>query len=772
MKGVIKVPKKKKPNLEPEIEQKLQYIGLSLDKVPEDILQYKSLNYRIPKGYDEKQYKQYRYIPVNQIQILLSPTNRLDALEERYKKARPLLQYLDQEDEENILKHAVFLNMLKQMNIEEIEKIEEEQNNLAKTIPFKVKFEGSYLWQIYYAEVTGQYFMIVPTTDSDYSAFFYLLKKKLENKNSNMVYVPVIGVEYSKNYLSREAFEDIQNYLRLFAKEWPSIYEVYNEKNELAIHIVGETSVYGKIRSLYRIVLKNSVEANHFYKLLKAMFIMQTEIPNYFEFRTDVNTKGTLEFYFNDTKIEYGEMANFIKDRYAFSIGAKQEVIDELEKDKKKLQELKRIASQQDVEYLEKEKQISTFLECKKTFFGKFKYYFKYSKKNKKQKEITPRRRIEIEEELEEPETRRKDKKMENDLKGKRCTIEDLIQNYKVLEEEETKLKNTVMDINAIKLKNKNMEKKIENATRFIEEIDNHKRSIFEFWKYSNKDEMAVLPEGEEEEVGVVKRIEKVFDYAEDFEKFGINLDKLQREKLTDDEKDSIYIATTNLLEMLNKLKTNTAVPKEVENLLKILKRELRESEDDFDTDDFDIFGDIVRESNKIKKIGNKLHREAEKDKFRILEITKMTRQIGFKLSLEQMIKNIKSAFGKVQSPEDIMVYKAIMGEKMDENQFNLFDMNPENEMQEVCQQEGNQINLYKISLKQGQDILGFTNCIFYDNQNKTLPLGMDFSSKVMIDISQMDLDIKKTMTFHIATLENEEDVFSKIIVKKVTVYE
>ena len=35
------------------------------------------------------------------------------------------------------------------------------------------------------------------------------------------------------------------------------------------------------------------------------------------------------------------------------------------------------------------------------------------------------------------------------------------------------------MDINAIKLKNKNMAKKIENATKFIEEIDNHKKKYF-----------------------------------------------------------------------------------------------------------------------------------------------------------------------------------------------------------------------------------------------------------------------------------------------------
>ena len=40
---------------------------------------------------------------------------------------------------------------------------------------------------------------------------------------------------------------------------------------------------------------------------------------------------------------------------------------------------------------------------------------------------------------------------------------------------------------------------KIENATAFIDEIDSHKKSIFEFWKYSNKDEVQALEEGMKE---------------------------------------------------------------------------------------------------------------------------------------------------------------------------------------------------------------------------------------------------------------------------------
>ena len=62
------------------------------------------------------------------------------------------------------------------------------------------------------------------------------------------------------------------------------------------------------------------------------------------------------------------------------------------------------------------------------------------------------------------------------------------------------------MDINSLKLKHKNMQKKIENAAAFIQEIDNHKKSIFEFWKYSNKDEIASLPEGEAEELNITKK--------------------------------------------------------------------------------------------------------------------------------------------------------------------------------------------------------------------------------------------------------------------------
>lgn len=367
-----------------KIEEKLEYLGLNLGKIPANIKKVEPLEFRIPKFYDEKQYRQYRYIPVKDIQILLSPTNRLDKIEEKYKKAGPLAEYLDSKNEKNILKYTTFLNMLKKVKIEEIEKIEQEQANLSKKIPFKVKFEGNYLWQIYYSENTDKYFMLVPTEESDYSTFFFLLKKQLEKRRTGKIFVPIRNIGYSQNYLRKSQFEDLENFLWLFTKDWPLIYEVFDKNNELSIQIVGETKVYEKIKSFYRIKLSTKEEAQQFYKLVKAMFIIQTELPHYFDFQTNIGKTGEIEFYMEDQKIEYDTIPEWINDTCKIGKIRIEEVKEWIRNGKKKLETLKEEVAIQEIEYLAKEKQISTFLECKKTFFGKFKYYFKYNKKKNK----------------------------------------------------------------------------------------------------------------------------------------------------------------------------------------------------------------------------------------------------------------------------------------------------------------------------------------------------------------------------------------------------
>ncbi len=756
---------RKKTEQDVEILEKLEYIGLNLNKIPESLKKFEPLQFVFPKINNEKQqYKQYRFIPIKDIQILLSPTNRLDDLKEKYRKAMPLSEYLDNKSEENFLRHATFLDMLRKVKIKDIEKIEEEQEKLSKQLPFKVKFEGNYLWQIYYSEVADKYFMLVPTKDSNYSTFFYLLKKKLEKSRTAKIFVPVMGVNYSKKFLSGAEIEDLENFLWVLTHDWPLIYEVYDKQDNASMQILGETAVFDNIKSQYKVVLNTQTEAKRFYRLLKAMFILQTELPNYFEFRTNITEEGGLEFFLEDEKIEYTKLAKFVKSQYAKGEKRKVKISERIVNDRNRLENLKREGSLLDIEFVEKEKQISTFLECKKTFFGKFKYYFKYSKKNKKSKIKNDQAEVKKKKVVK---TNSEEIYKEKELKDK-YTIEELVDSYKELENLDTELKNIIMDINAIKLKNKNMKKKIENATAYIQEIDSHKKSIFEFWKYSNKDEISSLPEGEEEEVNIEKKTKKESDYKEDIELLGKNLDKMQLKNLSKTERESIFIASTNLIDILNKVKLNEVMPKEIESSLRELKREQKNNEIEEDNDDEnEIFIKNIKEELKKDSNGKNL-----RNKFEILEIGRGTKQIGYKLSLEETVKNIKNAMGKVKLQDDITVYKAVPDNKIDKNMINVFNIDPEDEIKEVLKQDNDEINFYKMELKPDSNVLGFTNCIFYKNKDKALLFGMDLSTKMIVDLANMENKLKKNQTFRVIVFEDEYDDFSKMKIKEVNLWE
>lgn len=757
---------RKKKDVNGAIKEKLEYLGLDLENIPKDIMKTGSLEYRVSKTYDQTQNKIYRYVSIKDIEILLSPTNIADTVEEKYKKSSPLAEYLDNKNEDNIIKYTTFLNMLDKFSIKNVEKIEEEQEKLNKKIPFKVKYKDNYLWQIYYSENTDKYFMLVSTDDINFSTFFYVLKKKLEKKRLTKIFVPIKNIDYSTEYLKKSEFEDLANYMWLFTKEWPLIYEVYDKNEKLTIQIVGETEVYQKVKSPYKITLKSQEESVRFYKLLKAMFILQTELSDYFTFKTNISKNGEIEFILGNKKIEYVDIAQWLTEQYHAGENILEETQNLIETNSEKLGKLKQEIQNQETEYLIKEKQISTFLECKKTFFGKVKYFFKYGGKKKRNDQSNEKLQIdEIEEDSSQGlmPTIKKDKP--------NYTIEDILDLYKGVEDKEHKLRNLIMDINSLKLKNKNMQKKIENATSFIKEIDSHKKSIFEFWKYTNKDEMATLPEGEEEEVNIIQRITKNFDYQNDLEKFGQVMDELQRQKLDRDETDSIYIASTDMIDLLNKLKTSNYGLRDIEEKLMELKKEEREAKTLTD-EEFDIFGGKYQDNTKIKQIKNKKHREIPKDKFNILEINKNTKPSKFKATLEKIIKTIETAVSEMNLPEKLPIYKALLDEKLDDRKINIFNINPEEEMQEAVNKPGNIINFYKINLPEGANAISYTNSMFFDNQNKTLPLGQDISTKILVDIKGLKLELKEKSTFRILEFENEKSDFSKVKTKSVKVYE
>lgn len=756
---------KKKNENESDIKKKLEYIGLDLENVPETLKILEPLNFRTTKTNGINRYRQYRYVPIKDIEILLSPTNRLNTIEEKYTKASSIYSYLVPDTEENIMKHATFLQMLKKLKIEDIEEIEKEQKELNMRIPFKVKYPRNYLWQIYYSENTDKYFMLVPTEDADYSAFFYLLKKQLEKRKIGKIFVPICGLDYSRGFFTKAEIEDIENYIWLFTKDWPSIYEVHDKTDVITFQIVGETEVYESIKTQYKITLKNKEEANQFYKLLKALFILQTQLPHYYRFETNINSNAELELHFNNKQITYQTIGEFINSEYIKIIDNEEEKEEQILKSEQRLQLLQKQEKQLEAEYVTKEKQISTYLEYKKTFLGKVKYFIKYGKK-------VQRKTIEIPKEVEDKEESKKKKKIKEIDNAKRYTLEDLVEKSKEYEVKENKYKKLVMDINAVKLKIKNISKKIENATKFIEEIDKHKKSIFEFWKYANKDELASLPEGEEETVNVELQIKRKFSFKDDMEKLGEYLETKQRKELTKEELESVYVATTHVIDTINALiVTKETSRKEIESSLKKLKEDM--SKESREKEEFDIFGGLIEDNRKVKTIANKSHREIARDLYNILGINKNTKITEYKFELDRIIKNIKNAITKIETNQDIIVYKATE-EGIDPNEINVFDLNVEKEIEEKLSNSATKIDLYKIEIEKGTNVIGFTNNVFYDNRNNTLPTGMDLSTKVIIYNTEIKEKIRKkpNKVFKIAYFDEDKDELAKIKVKIINVYE
>lgn len=755
-----------KKNKTQEIKKKLEYIGLNLEEIPETLKLVEDLQFRPNAGFDEKKYRQYRFVSPKEIEILLSPTNRLDDAKEKYLKASPLADYLDSKHEENEEKYETFLRMLSEVKIEEIEKIEQEQQMINKKIPFKVRYSGNYLWQIYYSEASDKYFMIVPTEDRDYSTFFYVLKKQIEKKKAGRIFVPISNADYGRDLLNKTEIQSLENYLWLFTKDWPSIYEVYDKNEKVSLQIIGETEVYGKIKSEYKVKLSNKIEATKFFKLVKALFILQSELPNYYKFETQIDKQGSIEFYYNDELMKYDDLSDWVNDEYKRLLEIENKALKENNELQQKLRKLKMQSQDLEVEYLSKEKQISTFLECKKTFFGKVKYFFKYSGKKSKKKEDT------ISEEDEKIEKIKKEEVVEEKIKAQ-YTLDELLEKGKKANENETNLKNTKMDINALKLKNLNLVKKIENATAFINEIDSHKKSIFEFWKYSNKDEVQALEEGEEETINV-KPHSKVFDYEEDFEEFGTTMDRIQRKIFTKEELDSIYLTTTDQIEIMNKLKTNSVEPKEVEQCLKQIKKDLQNEKDITEEDALDIFGGLAEDTRKITKLANKSHREQPKNKYSILRISKSLKTVEYKAALNNAINIIEEAIDKNQLEQEVAGYKWIEEEEnIDTNEFNVFNLNPEKEIESALQEsENGKINLYKMNFAKGVKAIAFSNCVYYDNQNKTLPVGMDKDTRILAKILDTDISLENKKVIRVGILEDEKDDSSKLIIKTINLLE
>ncbi len=742
-----------------DLDKKLNYLNLDLENIPDEIIDYSPLNFNVSRLSNDKDHRVFKFVPIDKIDILITPCLRTDSLRDKYSKAMPLFKYiLPAENDDEIERYTSFLKMLNTVTIPEIETVATVQKELEKKEPFKVKYNKDNMWQIYYSEATGRYFMLVCAKETTFGEFFYLLKTKLEFITSKKrvapkIYVPINALNYSEEYLNRTEIADLENYLWLFTKEWALSFEVYDKTNKLSLQIVGETFVYEKVKSSYKVKLQTREEAIKFYKLLKALFIMQTEIKNHFSFETKIDSNNGLELYMNGKRLTYDMLTDFIKNEIESAVDKIKTQNEEIVAVEEKLKNINSNIKEKEDEYLIKQKEISTYLECKKTFIGKVKYFFKSPKSNKKV--LTDKEKLEeIKEELFENEEKSqivKTDAVESVIKEKKFyTIEDLVTIYSLLERAEKNCKNLNQDLKAATLKLENIISKVKNASLYIEEIDKHRKSIFDFWKFSNKDEKLSLEMGNEEEKEENKKVlQKVFDFQTEIDELGEKLDTLQRKKLSKEEMDSLFIAKTEVLDLINMLRENDLNKNLLEETLENLKEEFNNNRLYIDNETFDIFGNVEDDNRKLKYIGSKGHRENEKSKFKILNINKKIDVFDFTEKLQTIITYLEGAIPKMSAEYDFSLYKVSqITEKVKEQSFDVYDISVENALTEYKDDGEGALNLIKLNYKAGLPLLYYTNIIFYDNNNQTLPIGMNLSTSVFLDCKKLKFKLVQKNKF------------------------
>ena len=739
-----------------EIKEKLEKIGLDLKKVPKYLTEIEPIQYRVTKKYEQTSEKVYRYINIKDIDILITQSDRLDEMSLKYKKAKPLADYIEEKGEENLEEHDIFIRMLKDLDLERLKDLEKQQEPFKENIPYEVKYKDNFVWQIFYAEASNRYFMLFPSNETRTESLFYLIKKKIEARKSRkkeLIFVPICDQEYHNTFLKRTQIADLENYLWLFTGNWPSIYEVYDKKDEMSLQIVGETTTYDKIKSLYKIVLQDKTQAQEYYKLVKALFILQTYDEQAYHFKVEIGREGDLEFSmgYSMQKLNYATLPSFIQKESTHMYREIENLTDKLVFESETLELLKQTIEKQTEEYRVKEKQIVTFLECKKTFFGKVKYFFG-SKKTKKTEEEKLK---EVMEEKYKKEEKEELSLEELPILKQESTIEDLLKLCDILKERETLYKNIEMDIKAAENKKKNLESKIKNATLYINEIESHKKSIFDFWKFTNKDQVSLLNESEEQEKEEnKKKIKKVFDYEEDLEDTGKQIDDKQREILSQNECDGVF-AIEQELPAFQIIEKEKLLKRDKDALQKRLE-ELQEQyiEEGIGEKGFDIFGNVLEDKTKIKSLKNNKHREIQKDIYKILGITPQTTLAEYKTTLMNYDKLVKEAYGKIVSPIDMCIYQA-SNQELQGKGLGIFYISPQEAIKDYKTEE-KAIIFNKVNLREGMPAIFYTNSMYYDNMHKTLPVGMDVSSKVLLDLNEFSVKLVSRKDFRVNSLKNE----------------
>ena len=143
----------------------LNYIGFDLSNIPSELVAEKP-KLTISDAKDEADiYRIYKYVAVKDIDIFISTTDRTTPISERYKKSLALDEYVKQNPEE-------FNDVMDKASLLDILNFEKMQKKLNTKMPFFIKYDDNYLWQIFYSTEDKKYYMLFPAKEGKTSVLF------------------------------------------------------------------------------------------------------------------------------------------------------------------------------------------------------------------------------------------------------------------------------------------------------------------------------------------------------------------------------------------------------------------------------------------------------------------------------------------------------------------------------------------------------------------------------------------------------------------------
>ena len=118
-------------------------------------------------------------------------------------------------------------------------------------------------------------------------------------------------------------------------------------------------------------------------------------------------------------------------------------------------------------------------------------------------------------------------------------------------------------------------------------------------------------------------------------------------------------------------------------------------------------------------------------------------------------------------------LYKLVtISEQIKEQSLEIYNINIEKELEDYEDRGEGALNLVKLNFKENMPLIYYTNIMYFDNTNQTLPEGMDLSTNVLVDNNKFEFKLVNKNKFRTNNYFRESNnlIFPKS--KDIFVYE